>query len=53
VSSVLGSASNIQVIWNFLGSNATLNLATDAFVDPFNARLFEHINGNPDMVLVN
>jgi hypothetical protein len=53
VSTVLGSATNIQVIWNFLGSNATLNLATDAFVDPFNAPLFEHINSNPDMVRVN
>jgi hypothetical protein len=53
VSNVLGSPTNIQVIWNLLGSNATLNLATDAFVNPFGARLFEHINGNPDMVLVN
>jgi hypothetical protein len=53
VSTVLGSASNIQVIWNLLGSDATLNLATDAFVDPFNASLFEHINSSPDMVLVN
>ena len=53
VGSVFGSASNIQVIWNLLGSNATLNLATDAFVNPFNARLFEHTSSSPDMVLVN
>jgi hypothetical protein len=53
VSNVLGSASSIQVLWNMLGSNATLNLVTDAFVNPFNVRLFEHINSSPDMVLVN
>jgi hypothetical protein len=54
VSNVLGSPSNIQILWNLLGSNATLNLATDAFVTPFSGtKLFEHINGSPDMLLVN
>jgi hypothetical protein len=56
VANVLGSASNIQVLWNLLGSNVTLNLANDAFVVPFNetsgVRLFAHTNTNPDLNLV-
>jgi hypothetical protein len=53
---LLGSTSTIQVLWNLLGSKATLNPATDALVLPFNenqsVKLFAHIDTNPDMVLV-
>jgi len=56
VSTLLGSAANLQVLWKLLGSNAMINPATDAFVIPFNetnsVRLFAHDNTNPDLELV-
>ncbi len=56
VTSPFGSASNIQVLWNYLGSTPTLNPANDAFVFSFNqtqsVRLFAHVDNNPDMELV-
>jgi hypothetical protein len=56
ITSPLGSASNIQVLWNYLGSTPTLNPANDAFVFSFNqtqsVRLFAHVDTNPDMELV-
>ena len=52
----LGSATNPQVLWNLLGSKAALNLATDAFVIPFNetgsVKLYAHDNTSLNLQLV-
>ncbi len=53
VSSPLGSANNLQTLWNLLGSNAAINPATDTFVLVFNetqnVRLFAHDNTELDL----
>ena len=52
----LGSAKNPQVLWNLLGSKAALNMATDAFVIPFNetgsVKLYAHDKLSLDLQLV-
>ena len=54
--SSLGSATNPQVLWNLLGSKAALNLATDAFVIPFNetgsVKLYAHDTTSLNLQLV-
>ena len=54
--SSLGSATNPQVLWNLLGSKPTLNVATDAFVIPFNetgsVKLYAHDNTSLNLQLV-
>jgi hypothetical protein len=49
----LGSSGNPQVLWNLLGSRATLLAATDAFRVPLNetqpVRLYAQVNPNPNL----
>lgn len=56
VSNPLGSSSNIQVLWNLLGSTPTLNPASDTLIVPFevtqSVMLYAHVDTNPDMALV-
>jgi hypothetical protein len=55
LSNPLGSSSNIQVMWNLLGSYAGLNQAVDAFVVLYtgtaSVQLFAHVGPCPDMIL--
>jgi len=53
ITNPLGSPSSEAVLWNYLGSDATVVSATNAFVVPFNqtnsVRLFAHDDMNLDM----